>query len=50
MGGAMSASRIATLLRLGLFDSNSVAWLAELDADEADEVFAIRVGTLVWAD
>ncbi len=48
----MNIARIQVLVQLGLFSDNGydVAWLAQLDQDEADEVFAIQVGTLVWAD
>lgn len=48
----MSDRRISILVRLGLIDLcvYDITWHAQLDADEADEVFAIMVGTLVWAD
>ena len=48
----MHFSRIQILVNLGLISSDvhSIAWHAQLDQDEADEVFAIEVGTLVWAD
>ncbi len=48
----MNIARIQALINLGLFSDtgSDVAWLAQLDSDEADEVFATQVGTLVWAD
>ncbi len=48
----MHYTRIEILVRLGLIDANvyDITWHAQLDQDEADEVFAIQVGTLVWAD
>lgn len=48
----MDSTRIRILVRLGLFDLcvYDITWLAQLDADEADEVFSVRVGALVWAD
>ncbi len=54
----MTSERIEILVRLGLIENNmgdakfayDVAWHAQLDQDEADDVFAVQVGTLVWAD
>lgn len=53
----MNSERIQVLVNLGLVGGideahrlHNIVWHAQLDQDEADEVFATQVGTLVWAD
>lgn len=54
----MNSERIEILVRLGLIKNSmgdakfayDITWHAQLDQDEADEVFSTQVGTLVWAD
>jgi len=48
----MSYASISTLVRLGLCSTDvwSIWWHSQLDADEAADVFATLIGTLVWAN
>lgn len=54
----MNSERIEILMRLGRFNGintkawelHTIVWMAQLDRDEADEVFATEIGALVWAD
>lgn len=54
----MSHERIQILVRLGVIANDmgdakfayDCAWYAQLDQDEADEIFATHIGALVWAD